>query len=317
MTVAQLEGRINALFHNRTQVEVNWKARRLLSRGNKFIPSPPTNTLQLILPKSFEEGRQRAECALRLKLHFSPGFMAASAVGIDTATFLDLSIYASNGSLCTALFVKPSNLGLYIPPFSIHPPHVAKAWIRAEAKRFCLNCDSEKVFLIARKRFYCWLRARGYGAAFLRERLTFNFHQKRSELLRSLPRVGEDEHFHRFKLLTQPRPWEETEKVFFPMSYHPAMLPFSPAHFARGAIGTTMNAIRFRYYRENIYPRFEPGILTAWRSLPSLGSLAFRAWTQKAQSRRSPPNPNPRGEASLALNEEAEEPEVGGEGGGV
>jgi hypothetical protein len=50
-----------------------------------------------------------------------------------TVNFLDLTITInSNGLLTTKTYQKPTNLHLYLPPTSAHPPRVLKSIIYAK-----------------------------------------------------------------------------------------------------------------------------------------------------------------------------------------
>ena len=61
----------------------------------------------------------------------------------DTLEFLDLKIMIKNGRLETELFVKPTNLQLFLDYNSNHPTHCKNAIIYCQALRIVERCSEE------------------------------------------------------------------------------------------------------------------------------------------------------------------------------
>ncbi|KNG79890.1 hypothetical protein ANOM_011893 [Aspergillus nomiae NRRL 13137] len=85
--------------------------------------------------------------------------------------FLDVEIMRTRDltgvKLTTRLFKKPMNKHLYIPWSSAHPPHVKKAFVKAELIRFAIVSSEVGYFADARSQFYGNLRRRGYPSEVL------------------------------------------------------------------------------------------------------------------------------------------------------
>jgi hypothetical protein len=67
-----------------------------------------------------------------------------------------------------AVHQKALNKYLYISPFSYHPPHVMRAYIKTELVRYVRHSSTRLDFLVIARRFFARLRERGFGPAFLR-----------------------------------------------------------------------------------------------------------------------------------------------------
>jgi len=81
----------------------------------------------------------------------------------NTVTFLDLTIYiGSDRRLYTKTYQKPTNLHLYIPPMSAHPPGVLKSIIYGNLRRYWQQNHSTEDYITIVKQFADRLMARGY-----------------------------------------------------------------------------------------------------------------------------------------------------------
>lgn len=82
----------------------------------------------------------------------------------DEVTFLDLTIYIGKDQrLKTRTFQKPTNLHLYIPPTSAHPPGVLKSIIYGNLRRYWLQNNSTQDYIAIVKQFADRLIARGHN----------------------------------------------------------------------------------------------------------------------------------------------------------
>jgi len=84
--------------------------------------------------------------------------------GLKTSiTFLDLTIDVNaNGTIKTKTFQKPTNLHLYIPPNSAHPPGVLKSIIYGNLRRYWLQNTDVTDYINIAQQFASRLCARGY-----------------------------------------------------------------------------------------------------------------------------------------------------------
>jgi hypothetical protein len=84
--------------------------------------------------------------------------------GLSKSTnFLDLTISINNdGTLYTKTYQKPTNLHLYIPPNSAHPPGVLKSIIYGNLRRYWLQNTRITDFMEITQQFAERLSARGY-----------------------------------------------------------------------------------------------------------------------------------------------------------
>jgi len=81
----------------------------------------------------------------------------------NTTNFLDLTVSINNdGTLYTKTFQKPTNLHLYIPPNSAHPPGVLKSIIYGNLRRYWLQNTKITDFIEITQQFAERLSARGY-----------------------------------------------------------------------------------------------------------------------------------------------------------
>ena len=58
--------------------------------------------------------------------------------------FLDLEIKIENGRLETNLFIKPTNLQLYLDYFSNHPEHCKVGLVYSQALRIVEQCSKQE-----------------------------------------------------------------------------------------------------------------------------------------------------------------------------
>jgi hypothetical protein len=81
-----------------------------------------------------------------------------------TTTFLDLTIsITQNNNIHIKTFQKPTNLHLYIPPNSAHPPGVLKSIIYGNIRRYWLQNTDITDFITVTQQFANRLLARGYN----------------------------------------------------------------------------------------------------------------------------------------------------------
>ena len=78
--------------------------------------------------------------------------------------FLDITIFKAGkpARLQVKLFQKPGSKYLFLPPMSLHPPHIFNGWIQGYIRRMRLNCSLEQDFRTALKDFKTHLENRGY-----------------------------------------------------------------------------------------------------------------------------------------------------------
>lgn len=84
-----------------------------------------------------------------------------------SAVFLDLSLSVRDGRIHVALYEKPQNLYLYIPPISCHPPGFIKGLILGGRHRIARLCSDKADRRDALERFLFRLQQRGYSRALL------------------------------------------------------------------------------------------------------------------------------------------------------
>jgi len=106
----------------------------------------------------------------------------------DTVEFLDLVLYKGErfgdaGLLDVRLHQKHLNRYLYLPPFSFHPPHAKRAFIRGELQRYCRNCSSRKQYEAVKKLFIQRLQDRGYPQGIIHHAMSTCSYDDRHRLL--------------------------------------------------------------------------------------------------------------------------------------
>ena len=75
---------------------------------------------------------------------------------------MDLTISIKNGQISTALFEKPLNLHLYIPPHSAHPPGLLPGIVHSTLFRVFTLCLDQNDRILCTKVFFKRLQAQGY-----------------------------------------------------------------------------------------------------------------------------------------------------------
>jgi hypothetical protein len=109
----------------------------------------------------------------------------------NTTNFLDLTISInSNGTITTKTYQKPTNLHLYIPPNSAHPPGILKSIIYGNLQRYWLQNTNIIDFMEITKQFAEYLITRGYN----KEKITNLFHEAARKLdgTKKIKRTDED-----------------------------------------------------------------------------------------------------------------------------
>lgn len=208
--------------------------------------------------------------------------------GISPALpFLDLEIYVRFLGMGHKTYFKPSHLGPYIPPNSLHDPKSFIGWITSEITRLARNCMEPLDFYDARKKFFHWLLARGYnkqkiGALFFgsHEHFKSNLDWKRKARIPTLQSLAADRLFY------------AAECIYLP-------IPFGPG--TRGIKWTsTFNrlAVENNWTIRGKLLQFR----TAWTSLTSLGTAIDILF----QNRSGDFNPNPNGFMEDPIDEEGD-----------
>jgi hypothetical protein len=86
----------------------------------------------------------------------------------NRVTFMDLDISVdSSNKLQTGTYSKAINTYQYIPPFSHHPRHCFKGFLRGESIRFIRQCSTQDKYLSQILKFYHNLKIRGYPLSLL------------------------------------------------------------------------------------------------------------------------------------------------------
>lgn len=202
--------------------------------------------------------------------------------------FLDLKIWRSGRRLVHDLFVKPSSLGLYIPPYSLHPPATHVGWITAELKRFAVRCSFEEDFYKHCARFFDALRVRGFAAAFIRRLFLANSY-------RDLKRAAISKAHSKMELLS----FENLIRDFTP-SYGDSVflsIPFTPATSSVRWSRVLNQA--YSEARESLFSLPVPPpnlrVRMAWSSLPNLAAMVDSAMKKSMSGKFSAQGQGPTG----------------------
>ena len=106
--------------------------------------------------------------------------------------FLDLEILIENGKLETNLYVKPTNLQLYLDFFSNNPDHCKESLIYSQALRIIERCskedDAQHHLDILKER----LEARNYPGDLIRTKIAQAKKWGRQEILKRKPKRKAD-----------------------------------------------------------------------------------------------------------------------------
>jgi hypothetical protein len=86
----------------------------------------------------------------------------------QSVDFMDLTISIRGNRLHTTLYEKPSNLHLYIPPHSCHPPGLLPGMVHGMVHRFFSLCTDDSDICQRIKDLYRALLRRGYQPAVLK-----------------------------------------------------------------------------------------------------------------------------------------------------
>jgi hypothetical protein len=116
--------------------------------------------------------RKHLDQLLKLMKNAAPHLVFNTEWSDTSVNFMDLQIYkgerwAKEGRLDVRVFQKPVNRYLYLPPSSCHPPHVFRAWIRAELIRYIRNTSSRSEYVKIKMQFFVRLLHRGYTLGLL------------------------------------------------------------------------------------------------------------------------------------------------------
>jgi hypothetical protein len=216
-----------------------------------------------------DEGLENAKW-LRDKLNERSGtdWSLNNAILSDTSSViaLDMQIHRSNenGKVYTKPYFKPTNLGLYIPPNSMHPKHIHKGWIRGELLRFTRSASYVTDFTTATKFFTTMVKARGHYPRFINEIVNnFNYEEERYKFItkcntRKTPSLEE---------ATKDRTREyDNNTIYIPIPYHYATQKSDIQNKIRNRQGIT-NSPTLRTKK----------IKVAWKRLRNLGAVVLDA----------------------------------------
>lgn len=81
----------------------------------------------------------------------------------ETINYMDLTVTLKNGNISTTLYEKPTNLHLYIPPHSAHPPGLLTGIVHGTVHRIKTLCSDETDQRKLLQTFFNNLRSRGYS----------------------------------------------------------------------------------------------------------------------------------------------------------
>jgi hypothetical protein len=118
--------------------------------------------------------------------------------------FMDLTLTLNNNRITSTLYEKPSNLHLYIPPHSTHPPGFLTGLIMGMSHRIHTLCTDPNYQRRRMKSFYLRLKARGYKPTDLLPIFRKAAERIRTPIIRQ--EQGEEEH--------EPH-------ILFHVQYHP------------------------------------------------------------------------------------------------
>ena len=107
--------------------------------------------------------------------------------------FLDLEIIIENGKLETNLFVKPTNLQLYLDFFSNHPDHCKESLVYSQALRIIERCSKTDDTVHHLKVLREKLEMRNYPTKILDKKIAQAQKNKRGAILRRNPKKKADD----------------------------------------------------------------------------------------------------------------------------
>jgi len=201
-----------------------------------------------------------------------------SSTDSESINMLDVSIFRTPCRLAWKPFSKPTFLGSYIPPHSLHPSHVHRSWIPNELFRIARNSFFKEHFVAMAQRFYDFLRCRGFSPKFLSSLFSkFKYSDAISIWRDSFVTDAPREHLFRDK--------HDPPREFFYLA-----MPFGPA--TRGFKWTSeLNHLFDVLHRK--FPHIQlPRTRTAWTSLSSLGTISSVSFENRIGDFNPNLNPN-------------------------
>jgi hypothetical protein len=127
---------------------------------------------------------------------------------VRSIDFMDLTIsITDDGKISTTLYQKPSNLHLYIPPHSAHPPGLLTGMVFGTVHRIRTLCSDPSDQKTRLRDFFRHLQDRGYKPSSL-----VPLFSKAFEHIDSRP-------------VDLPAPERDTTSIFFHLQYHPDAPP--------------------------------------------------------------------------------------------
>jgi len=197
------------------------------------------------------------------------------------APFLDLEIFRLEDRILTSSHWKITNLGLFLPPFSQHPIHTFKAWVKAELMRYARNSSLPIDYWNSVRVLNRFLLSRGYKPGFVLSMLKqANYKRDRDYLLN---KTGPQANFRQKKLdfsrdlfLKFPFFWE-TRVFTWKQELKELIEKLSPDLLALG-VST-------------------PNLILAWKNTEKLGSIVLDSQSNfsKLDFTDGAFNPNPKG----------------------
>ena len=144
------------------------------------------------------------------------------------------------------VYQKPSNLFLFLPPYSSHPEHVFKGWIQGYLGRLRVNCTDDLIHHLRRQQFWDQLLNRGYAEVDLSD--FFEYNPLRSTLMAQIKVLPTDKSqpssLTFFKLRHSPRTEKLTPVLKKALSATPSMLANPSLSKQLGHSGSPRIAIR-------------------------------------------------------------------------
>ena len=107
--------------------------------------------------------------------------------------FLDLEIIIENGRLETNLFVKPTNLQLFLDYFSNHPQHCKEGIVFSQALRVIERCSKPEDVDINLRKLENKLSERNFPTTLIREKFEEAKKIDRTTILKRKPKKKLDQ----------------------------------------------------------------------------------------------------------------------------
>ena len=115
--------------------------------------------------------------------HIHPTIKFTAEWSRESISFLDTRVSLKNGSLTTALYVKPTDTHQYLAANSCHPRHCKTAIPFSQALRMRRICSSDEDFLKRTSELKTHLAHRGYVPSFVQEQINRALYIRRSDAL--------------------------------------------------------------------------------------------------------------------------------------